>query len=129
MHAIAWFQQFNPKLFYLLTAGVVWVLIWAWRKVSIDSWNAVTRQNPLLQNLPSIVLSGLISAAPALNKGFVDALTDILYGAFAGGAMSVFSHHLLKESPLPYQGGGPAPKPTAPDPDPKLPAPGGGGGP
>jgi prepilin signal peptidase PulO-like enzyme (type II secretory pathway) len=101
----------DPRIFYAGTAGLAWLLIYAWRKISMASWDAVTRKNPLLQNLPAIVLSGLISAAPAINKSFVNTLFDVIYGAFAGGAMSIVGHHMLKDSPLPYQGGGPGPKP------------------
>lgn len=102
----------DPRMFYAATAGLVWLVIYAWRKVSIASWDVVTRKSPLLQNLPAVVLAGLISAAPAINKSFVNTLFDVIYGALAGGALSVFSHHVMKDSPLPYQGGGPAPKPA-----------------
>jgi hypothetical protein len=109
---LAFMAGLDPKVLYTATAGVVWLTIYAWRKVSMASWDAVTRQNPLLQNLPAMVLSGLISAAPHFDKGFVTALVDIVYGAATAGSLSIVSHHMLKDSPLPYQGGGPAPKPA-----------------
>lgn len=106
----------DPKLFYLAVAGLTWLLIYAWRKFSISTWNAVTRQKPILENLPALVLSGLMSAAPAIDKGFLAVVVNLIYGAIASGSVSIVTHHMLKDSPLPYEGAGgtpPAPVSTS----------------
>jgi hypothetical protein len=98
----------DPMLFYTAVSAATGLLIYLWRKISYASWDAVTRRNPLLQNLPALVLAGLMSAAPALGKPFWPALGTIVFGILFGGGTAIFSHHALKDSPLPYTGGAPA---------------------
>jgi hypothetical protein len=102
----------DPKLFYLLVSGAVWGLIYLWRKFSISTWDAVTRQKPWVQTLPALVLSGLLSAAPAIGKDVWTVLQDVILGLVFGGGGSIFLHHVAKAAPIPYNGGKPQPPPA-----------------
>lgn len=105
------FQAHDPKLFYAIVAGLTWLLIYLWRKFSLGTWDALTKGRPFVEHMPALILSGLISLAPALDKGFWPALENLIYGIVFGGGAAVFGHRFLKDSPLPYTGGTPPPKP------------------
>jgi hypothetical protein len=113
----AFLASLDPEVFYTAVAMLTGGLIYLWRKLSYASWDAVTRKNPLLQDLPAVILSGLMSVAPALDKAFWPALGHILFGAVFGGGTAIVAHHALKDSPLPYTGGTPPEPPMFPKPD------------
>jgi hypothetical protein len=119
---LATLKTLDPRLFYLLVAGLCFMLIWAWRRFHFSSWEAVTRHNPVLERLPALILSGLLSAAPAIGKDTWSVITEIVMGIVLGGGGATVGHHLLKAAPnkiIPYQGGakpkdGDPPPPTLP---------------
>jgi hypothetical protein len=108
-------QSLDPKIVYSAVSALAGLMVYAWRKISIESWDAVTRKNEILQTLPAVILSGLMSAAPAIGKPLINVVANIVFGAFFGGAGAIVSHQVLKASPLPYNGGI--------KPDPMFPAP------
>lgn len=106
-------QSLDPKTVYTAISTLTFGIIYLWRKFSYSTWTAVTRRQPLLEDLPAIVLSGLMSVAPALNRSFWPALWHILFGALFGGGTTIWAHHALKDSAIPYNGGQPkAPPPS-----------------
>lgn len=103
----------HPKLFYLAAAGAVFGVIYAWRKFARASWDFVTMKNPVIQQLPALVLSGLISAAPAIGQDFWTVLLDIIEGVILSGVGPIVAHHVLKATPaIPYGNPPPAPPET-----------------
>lgn len=93
----------HPKLFYVAAAGAVFGIIYLWRRYARASWDFVTMRNPVIQQLPALVLSGLISAAPALGQDFWTVLLDILEGVILSGVTPIVAHHVLKATPaIPY---------------------------
>jgi len=112
----AFLQSLDPKLVYLMISGIAGGIIYLWRKFSIESWDAVTRHNEILQTLPALILSGLMSAAPAVGKGLWTVIGNIIVGAIVGGSTAIVGHQVLKASPLPYNGGQPLPPPLFPGP-------------
>jgi hypothetical protein len=107
----------HPKIFYMAAAGVVFVIVWAWRRFARASWDFVTRENPRIQMLPALVLSGLISAAPAIGQDFWNALVEILEGVLFSGVAPIIAHHVMKAVPqIPY---GNPPKQDAPPVEPR----------
>jgi hypothetical protein len=113
MKMLAFLQAQDPKMFYTAVAMLTGGLIYLWRRFSFSTWEAVTRKQPLLQDLPALVLAGLMSAAPAIGKGFIPVLGNILFGILFGGGTAIFGHHALKDSPLPYNGAKPPAAPSA----------------
>jgi len=108
-------HKVDPRVFYLLVSGAVFGVIWLWRRISIASWDAVTRGRPMIQQLPALVLSALMSAAPAVGKDFWSVVSDTILGVVFSGGGAILAHHLLKAAPVPYQGGKPpAAPPLAP---------------
>ena len=104
----------NPTLFYLAVSGVTWLLVWAWRRWLPGLWVAATKKSPTLQQLPALVLAGLMSAAPALGRPLWDVVQQVVLGAIMGALTSAGIHWSAKEIPwVPYQGG----KPPAVDPN------------
>lgn len=97
-------QTIDAKLIYALIAGIVWLVIYLWRRFSIASWEAVTKRSPFLQQLPALILSGLLSAMPAIGKDLWTALQQIALGMLFGGGGAAAVHNLLKASPIPYTG-------------------------
>jgi len=97
-------RSLDPKLFYALVAGLTWLVLYVWRRISIASWDAVTKKSPALQQLPALVLSALMSAAPAIGKGVGDVVQQVLLGVLFGGGGAALLHNLPAASPLPYTG-------------------------
>lgn len=109
----------SPSLFYVGISALVGGLIYGWRKVSIRSWDWVTRNSPTVQQLPALVLSALLSAAPAVGKPLGALVVQTILGALAGALPAIAGHTILKAIPwIPYQGGDP--KPPAPPPPPSA---------
>lgn len=105
---LATLKTFDPRLFYMAVAGFCFGLIYLWRKALPASWEAVTRHNAVLQRIPALVLSGLLSAAPALGKDMWSTVTEIVMGVVISGGGATVGHHLLKAAPdkiIPYRGG------------------------
>jgi hypothetical protein len=102
---LEYIRSLDPKIVYSAISAQAGLMIYVWRKVSIKTWDAVTRKNEMLQTLPAIILSGLMSAAPAIGKPLLNVVANIVFGALFGGAGAVVSHQILKASPLPYSGG------------------------
>jgi hypothetical protein len=115
-------NSLDPKLYYLLVAGVTWLLIYLWRRISLASWNAVTQQKPFLQQLPALFLSALLAAAPKIGPGFLGHLSEILVAIVLSGGGAIGIHTALAASPLPYTGGLPPPPDPAKFPVPTTPA-------
>ena len=72
----------------LLAFGVIYV----WRQVHPNSFEALKAVHPALQNLPSVLLGALMAAAPDTDKEMVHIVIQTLIGAFAGGSSSVLSN-------------------------------------
>jgi len=106
---VKFLQSLDPKLVYAMISAIAGLIIYAWRKISIASWDAVTRKNELLQALPAMILAGLMSAAPAIGKDTWNVVGNIVFGAVFSGGASIVGHQLLRASPLPYNGGQPLP--------------------
>jgi hypothetical protein len=98
-------RSLDPKIVYTAVSALAGLMVYVWRKVSIESWDAVTRKNEILQTLPAVILSGLMSAAPAIGKPLINVVANIVFGAFFGGAGAIVGHQVMKASPLPYNGG------------------------
>lgn len=113
MNMLAFLQSQDPKLFYAMVAALTGAIIYAWRRLSFSTWDAVTKKKPLLQDLPALVLAGLMSAAPSIGKGVIPIVGNVLFGVLFGGGTAIFAHHALKDSPLPYDGGKPPVSPSA----------------
>lgn len=107
-------RALDPKLFYALVAGVTWLVLYLWRRISIASWDAVTKKSPALQQLPALVLSALMSAMPAIGKDAVDVIQQVLLGLLFGGGGAALLHNLPAASALPYTGGRKAAPPLFP---------------
>jgi hypothetical protein len=107
----------DPKLFYLIVSGIVGGVIWAWRRLSISSWDWVTRRSPSIQQLPALVLAGLLSYAPAAGLPLIKVLEQVILGALAGALPAIAGHEMMKKIPqLPYNGGKAPAAPPAPGP-------------
>lgn len=102
-------QSTNPVLFYGVVAGLTFLLVWAWRRFFPNAWVFVTKKSPNLQQLPALVFSALLSAAPAIGvKSIWEVVQQVLIGMFASGIGSMGIHTAMKEATfLPYQGGKP----------------------
>jgi len=108
-----WADSIDPKLFYLLVSGFVGGIVYLWRRISIASWDWVTRKSPAVQTLPALVLAALISAAPAAGLPMIKVIEQVILGAFAGALPAIAGHDVMKAIPwLPYNGG----KPRTPPP-------------
>ena len=118
---IHFLQSLDPKLVYAMISAIAGLLIYAWRKISIASWDLVTRKNEILQTLPAMILSGLMSAAPAIGTPTWNLVGNIVFGAFFSGGASIVGHQILKASPLPYNGGQPLAPPLFPPEEPRAP--------
>jgi hypothetical protein len=102
MHFI---EQLDPKIAYLLVAGLTWLLVWAWRRWLPGLWDTVTRKGAALQQLPALVLSALLSTAPALGKPLWEAVQQIVISTAMGWFSSMGLHVAMKDIPaLPYDG-------------------------
>lgn len=97
---IAFLQSLDPRLFYLLVSAVTFGVIYAWRRFSFASWEAITKHNPRIQALPALLLSAFLSAMPAVGKPLLTALLDVVIGLFSGG-LAIGAHHAMKK----YNGG------------------------
>ena len=97
-------QKLDPKIVYLAVAGLTWLIVWAWRRYLPKVWDAVTKKGPVLQQLPAIVLSALMSAAPAIGKPLAQAVQDVLISTVLGWLTASGFHFALKEAPVPYDG-------------------------
>lgn len=111
---LAFLAGLDTRIFYLLLAGTVWLLIYVWRRVSMASWDAVTRHSPTLEQLPSLVLSALLAAAPSFGKPMLQVVQQAILGVVFGMLPAAGAHYIMKALPIPYNGGQPPPKPPAP---------------
>ena len=111
---LAFLTRLDPKLFYALVAGTTWLALYLWRRISIASWDAVTKKSPWLQQLPALILSALLSAMPAIGRGVFNVVQQVLLGMLFGGGGAALLHNLPAASPLPYTGARPAPPPLFP---------------
>lgn len=102
---LEYIRSLDPKIVYSAVSALAGLIIYVWRKVSISTWDAITRKNEILQTLPAVILSGLMSAAPAIGKPMLNVVANIVFGAIFGGAGAIVGHQVLRASPLPYNGG------------------------
>jgi hypothetical protein len=115
----------NPRMFYLLVAGGVFLLIYMCRRFAPGLWDTVTLHRPKLQALPALLLSALFTAMPAFGKGMWDVITEVVIGVAVGGG-TIAGHHILKAMPdkiVPYHGGKAHGDREPPDAPPGPPAP------
>lgn len=115
-------MNIDPKAIYLLVAGLTWLIVWAWRRWLPGLWDTVTQKGAALQQLPALVLSALLSTAPALGKPLWEAVQQIVISTAMGWFSSMGLHVALKDNPaVPYDGArkalgrAPVPPPTPPD--------------
>jgi hypothetical protein len=98
-------EHLDPKVVYLVVAGLTWLLVWAWRKFLPGLWDAVTKKGAALQQLPALILSALLSAAPALGKPLWEAVQQVVIGTVLGWIGSTGFHVIVKDNPaVPYDG-------------------------
>lgn len=102
---MSFIEHIDPRIAYLLVAGLTWLLIWAWRRWLPGLWDTVTKKGAALQQLPVLILSALLSTAPALGKPLVEAVQQIVISTALGWLSSMGFHVMLKDNPaLPYDG-------------------------
>jgi len=98
-------EKLDPRIAYLLTAGLTWLLVWAWRRFLPKLWDAVTQKGAALQQLPALVLSALLSTAPAMGKPLWEAVQQILISTTLGWLGATGFHVMAKDNPMvPYDG-------------------------
>lgn len=98
-------ELLDPKIVYLLVAGLTWFIVWAWRRWLPGLWDAVTKKGAALQQLPALVLAALLSTAPALGKPLWEAVQQVLISTALGWLGSTGFHVVAKDIPaLPYDG-------------------------
>ncbi len=97
-------QSLDPRLWYLFTAGVVWLILWLWRRYLPSVWAALTARNPAFSQLPIILIGGLINAAPALGKPLWQFVQETVIGAVLSAVSAQGFHAALKALPGKYDG-------------------------
>ena len=98
-------QQLDPRVAYGAVAGLTFLIVWAWRRFLPGLWDAVTKRGAALQQLPGLVLSALLSTAPALGKPLFQAVQEILISTAFGWIGASGVHVLMKDNPaVPYDG-------------------------
>lgn len=98
-------EHLDPKIAYLVVAGLTWLLVWLWRRFLPGAWDAVTRRGAALQQLPALVLSALLSTAPALGKPLWEAVQQVVISTVLGWLTATGFHVALKDNPVvPYDG-------------------------
>lgn len=97
MHDVRlYLEAIDPRLWHVVVGAVVFAVIYAWRKISPSTFDALP---PKAQALPAIILGVVISESSSAN--FTGMLIDAIFGAFSGW-QAIGSHEFLKTSPGPY---------------------------
>lgn len=94
----------DPKVWYLATSGVIWLVTWLWRRYLPGLWATVTQRSPAFAQLPLFVLGAILNAGPALGKPLWDVVQQSLLGAVLALIGANGAHAVLKSLPGPYDG-------------------------
>ena len=91
-------DAWDPRLFYVFMAGVVFVVIYLWRQLLPATFDNVPKR---FQFVPALMLGAVLSAS-ADSESVKTAVVSALVGALSSGLAAVGGHHALKQAPGPY---------------------------
>jgi prepilin signal peptidase PulO-like enzyme (type II secretory pathway) len=97
-------DNIDPKVWDLVAAGAVFLVMWLWRRLLPSLYTTVTNKSPAIAQLPIVLLGALISAAPAFGKPFWDVIQQTILGAVLSAVGAQGFHAMFKALPVPYTG-------------------------